>query len=30
MEQQDKIGTAEVSMIKPEVVMKIRTLAGLR
>lgn len=30
MEKQDKIGTAEVSMIEPEVVMQIRTLAGLR
>ena len=29
MEQQDMIGTAEVSMIEPEVVMQIRTLAGL-
>ena len=30
MEQQDKIGTVEVSMIEPEVVVQIRTLAGLR
>ena len=30
MEQQDKIGTVEVSMIEPEVVMQIRTLASLR
>lgn len=29
MEQQDMIGTAEVSMIEPEVVTQIRTLAGL-
>ena len=30
MEQQDKIGTVEVSMIESEVVMQIRTLASLR
>ena len=30
MKQQDKVGTVEVSMIEPEVVVQIRTLASLK